>query len=410
MVTREAGPTFAVQYLEGGLEANSRVPEDVRARLRAACDMLPISLVLLGWNLASEVVQACREEADRAGAQLYLWHPLLTGDGIFVPRIEWRTVGLDGHLLPGFRGAPEFTFVCPNRPSVRQAILQHLHDTVQSGSYDGVFLDRIRYPSPTADPSSLLACFCDDCRSAAWQEGLDLGSAGGLIRELLASSEGSRWVVRMLMDPQAPITDTDDPALEALLGFLGFRVRSITGIVEAAAGVIRAGDLAVGLDCFSPVLTHMVGQDLASLDPLCDWVKVMTYGHALGPAGLPFEFLDVLGWLVDKWSVSEAETLEWMSATTGLPLPRTRALLREKGLAPEALGIEARRARVTRAGTLLAGMELVEIEGICSLSRTQIAADLCALRTAGVDGVVLSWDLWHIPLARLELVGRTWIQ
>jgi hypothetical protein len=29
----------------------------------------------------------------------------------------------------------------------------------------------------------------------------------------------------------------------------------------------------------------MVGQDLGTLAACADWTKVMTYGHALGPAG-----------------------------------------------------------------------------------------------------------------------------
>lgn len=57
---------------------------------------------------------------------------------------------------------------------------------------------------------------------------------------------------------------------------------------------------------------------------------------------------------------------------------------------------------------VLTGMELVEIEGTCSLARSQIAADVCAFRTAGVDGVVLSWDQWHISMHRLKLVECTW--
>lgn len=408
MMRCEASTTFAVQYLEGGPGVAAIAPEDVRARLRAACEVLPISLVLLGWNLPPALVRACREEASRAGAQLYLWHPLLTGHSTCMPRARWRAIGLDGTPVPGFRGLPECTFVCPNRPAVHQAALQHLHDAVRSGSYDGVFLDRIRYASPAANPSRLLACFCDDCRQAAGDEGLDLEAARGLIRDLTTAPDRAPWVARMLLEPQAPVTD--DAALGALWEFLCFRVRGITRFVSAATEMIHSEGLAVGLDCFSPALTHMVGQDLGRLDPLCDWIKIMTYGHALGPAGLPFELLDLSGWLVGQRSVSEAEALEWMSLATRLPLPPTQATLRGRGIAPEALGIESRRARAAGVSTLLAGMELVEIEGICALARPQIIADLRAFRTAGVDGLVLSWDLWHIPLERLELVRRVWVR
>jgi hypothetical protein len=74
------------------------------------------------------------------------------------------------------------------------------------------------------------------------------------------------------------------------------------------------------------------------------------------------------------------------------------------GLPPEALAAEVRRARAAGVETLLPGIELVEIEGVTHLTRAQIAADLQALSAAGADGLVLSWDLWHIPPERLELV------
>ena len=53
---------------------------------------------------------------------------------------------------------------------------------------------------------------------------------------------------------------------------------------------------------------------------------------------------------------------------------------------------------------MMAGIELVEIAGVAELDEAQIRADLAAVRAAGADGLVLSWDLWAIPLERLELV------
>jgi hypothetical protein len=265
-----------------------------------------------------------------------------------------------------------------------------------------VFLDRIRYPSPSADPARLLACFCDDCRRAASGEGLDLEATGQQIEALLTTPERIPAFVRALLDPLPP--ETSAPDLAALRAFLDFRARSVTRLVRAAADLAHAEGLAVGLDCFSPALAYMVGQALEALTPHCEWIKIMSYGHTLGPAGLPFELLGIADWLCSQRSVGEAEALEWLSLATRLPLPFTRAALRANGLASEALAAEVRRGRDTGVGTLLAGIELVEIEGVTRLNQAQIAADLDAFRAAGADGLVLSWDLWHIPLERLELV------
>ena len=152
----------------------------------------------------------------------------------------------------------------------------------------------------------------------------------------------------------------------------------------------------------------MVGQDLGALAGRCDWIKVMTYGHAFGPAGLPFELADLVDWLIATWGGGETGALEWLSRAMRLPIPQTQAALRQRGLAPEALAAEVRRGRTAGVNPLFAAIELVEIEGVAQLDREQIMADLRAFRRAGADGLVLSWDLWHIPPERLDLVREAW--
>jgi hypothetical protein len=83
-------------------------------------------------------------------------------------------------------------------------------------------------------------------------------------------------------------------------------------------------------------------------------------------------------------------------------------VLAERGLAPEALAAETQRGRAAGVSPLLAGIELVEIKGVAQLDRQQIVADLHAFYNGGADGLVLSWDLWHIPLERLDLVRAVW--
>lgn len=64
--------------------------------------------------------------------------------------------------------------------------------------------------------------------------------------------------------------------------------------------------------------------------------------------------------------------------------------------------------RAAGVRTLLGGIELVELEGIASTGPAQVAADLRVVRSAGADGLALSWELWHIPAERLEWVRRAW--
>jgi hypothetical protein len=399
--------TFAVQYLEDSPDLASIAPREAQVCLRKAFRTLPISYVLIGWNLSEALLDACAEETERAGAKLYRWHPLLTGDGDLQPRPEWQTIGLDGHPVPGFQSMPEFTFLCPNRPQVRQAVLDHVRDLARSRRYRGFFLDRIRCPSPTSNPSRLLACFCDDCRRAARVQGLHLDRVRGQIHSLLSNRDGAITLIGELLGH--PTTDWPSAEVRALRSFLHFRANSITRLVAEVARLVHEQGQEIGLDCFSPALTWMVGQDLSALDAHCEWTKTMSYGHTMGPAGLPYELLGLADWLVETVGTDEAEALAWLSRVSGLGLPSTRKALLEGGLSPPALAAETQRARRAGVHNLLAGIELVDLEGITRLTRSQIEADLRAFRTAGADGLVLSWDLWHIPPGRLGQVRRAWV-
>ena len=392
---------LTIQYLEDGPGVAAIAPADAAARLRDAFARLPLTHVLLGWNLPGAVIRACRQETERAGARLYRWHPLLSGDGTIVPRPEWRTIGLTGAPVAGFQDMPEFTFLCPNRPAVREAALAHLRGLCRTGQYDGMFLDRIRYPSPASDPAHALACFCADCRRAAAESGMDLDETRRRIEALLGVPGKRVAFLHALLDPAFP--SDGDPDLEALQQFLRFRAVSVVRFVALASELIRDEGLEVGLDCFSPSLAWTVGQDLGTLSTHGAWTKVMSYGHTLGPAGMPFELLGLAEWLIASGTTEQA-ALAMLSGASGLPLPPTCAALRNPGLSATALAEDLRKGRAAGVRTLLAGIELVDLEGVTALTEAQICADLRAILGAGVDGLALSWDLLHIPLERLSLV------
>ncbi|MCI0728458.1 MAG: hypothetical protein L0332_17305, partial [Chloroflexi bacterium] len=159
-----------------------------------------------------------------------------------------------------------------------------------------------------------------------------------------------------------------------------------------------------GLDCFSPTLTGMVGQELPALGAHCDWIKVMAYIRAYGPASIPFELHNLAGWLVASAGMGEAEALSWLAGAAGWSLPARSDAVRRGALSNTILTTEMERGHAARPPQLLAGLELVEMPGVAELDPTQIQADLATVAAAGVEGVVLSWDLWHMPLERLELV------
>jgi hypothetical protein len=187
----------------------------------------------------------------------------------------------------------------------------------------------------------------------------------------------------------------DEPLLEA---FFDFRSNSITRTVQYAARLARQEGLNVGLDCFSPSLARMVGQDLSTLDKCCDWIKLMTYPRVFGPAGLPFELNALSAWMRAQYDLKETEASEIIARASDLRLSQSEFDSR-------ALAHEIQRGRDAGVTNLFAGLALVEVEGVHHLIPDQVAADLAVCHSLDVEGVVLSWDLWRIPRPYLSIVG-----
>ena len=394
---------ISIQYLEGGSRAGAVSPREARGRLRIAFEDLPLAMVLLGWDLPLRVVEACAEECALQGADLYLWQPLLTAHGSFQPDPAWYVVALNGHPVVGYAQRPEFTFVCPNRPDAREGVLHHLSAAIAGGFYRGVFLDRIRFPSPAGDLARQLGCFCDACREVSRQAGFDLSTVRQALLSLLASREGRHASIRRLLSASS-VQEPQGP-LQSLEHLMQFRQRSISAIVKEAAEIAIAGGLRVGLDCYTPTLARMVGQDLPALATHCDWIKVMTYVRAYVPASLPFEILGLADWLMGSGGESELAAMSCLAEATGWPLPACREEVRHGGLSPSILTEEVRRGRVSYAHPLLAGIELVEIPGVAEFSADQIRIDAEAVLAGAPDGIVLSWDLMYMSANRLRLAN-----
>ena len=380
--------TIASQYLE--YAPPNATPAKVREQLRQAFELLPISIVILGWDLPHHLEEAVAEESARHNAALYRWHPLLASDAGFALPDEWQPVNLHREPVPGFKGLPEFTFICPNRTDVQEWIAERIEVAAQRGIYQGLFFDRMRFPSPAEDPERHLACFCKYCQRIASDSGLDLETVRHQIESLLTDADRAKAFTGMLFAP------TGDSLLES---FFTFRADSITRIIQYATKLVHSHGLCIGLDCFSPTLTRMVGQDLSALNKTCDWIKLMTYPRVFGPAGLPFELNSLSKWLMTRFSINEAEAVKIVSEASGLSLSMN-------GLDSESIAHEIQRGRAAGISNLLAGIALVEMEGVHMPTLEQIQADLIECREA--DGLVLSWDLWHIPSKYISAISQSY--
>jgi hypothetical protein len=294
--------------------------------------------------------------------------------------------------------------MCPNKAAVQEAVIAHLEE-ICTPPYHGLFLDRIRFPSPALQPFAYLACFCEDCcRAAQEEDGLDLRVLQDSLRAFQRTPGAAQCLTASLLGSFLPEMPVD--VAEGLRNFFRFRSRCIEKFLRLAAEVATSRGMEVGLDCFSPSLAGMVGQDLGALTQVCEWIKVMTYAHARGPAGLPYELAGLADCLMGQGGMRSGEAVRFLQEQTGFTLPGAAQDLRLQGLPSSALALEIRRGQAVGVRPLFAGLELVELPGVCELSTEQIQQDWSAVLETGVDGVVLSWDLWHMTLECLRLVSE----
>ncbi|MEA3327872.1 MAG: hypothetical protein U9R53_11310 [Chloroflexota bacterium] len=74
----------------------------------------------------------------------------------------------------------------------------------------------------------------------------------------------------------------------------------------------------------------------------------------------------------------------------------------EKGLDSIALTKEIAKAKRSSSKPLLEGIELVELPKITWIDQDQLEKDIQAILQSAADGIVISWDLWHIKTEHLK--------
>src|SRR5262249_27165266 len=149
---------------------------DVVDRVRG---LLRLDVLVVGSREVPEIFRAMTE-AGRPVAEVFLWYNLLSdiaGMDESDLVVNWRgqpSRGWGGWAEKGSEVNETFRFVCPNNLVARQKTLSRLSKLLDRYRFTGVFLDKLRFPSPANGFDEMLSCFCSHCRRAASEVGLDL--------------------------------------------------------------------------------------------------------------------------------------------------------------------------------------------------------------------------------------------
>jgi hypothetical protein len=378
-------------------------PRKVAGYVADIAKEVPLDILVVGWTERPELFRALTSHESRLAPEVFLWYPLLSDYPGFEPSHLVvnskfaRSKGWAGYAGTGI--AESFKQACPNNPHAVSTSLARLEDCMAAYPFDGVFLDKIRFPSAANGLQDLFSCFCPYCARKAAESGLDLDEVRAVLESRDASKAaaspaeipgGARWLEQLV---------AGQPLLQR---FIQFRADSISALVAAASQRMRAMGKKVSLDVFSPILAPLVGQDFSALARHADWIKPMIYRFGRGPSSLRTELPALLRELGAYLGCSEAAAMRWAAAQVeGL---EGKTVEQIEDLAPLSLV----RAEVVRALSLLRGapmylgLESVSIPGLMEVSPRNVEEILEIGSQAGVQGFVLSWDLLHTPVENVR--------
>jgi len=399
----------AGQITTGHSDLTELSPDKVSKAINKINEVLPVDILCIGWREIPDLYHALTGE-KRVTPETYVWYPLLSD----YPGIETSDLVINhkGKPAGGWGDFPEgqeihetFMFGCPNNPQVRSKTLRHLEYLLTTYTFDGVFLDKLRFPSPANSFDDMLSCFCPHCQEKAEQWGLDLNA----VKAALTNPD------RMLTETSTNHLETtgldwlDDLLAEAplLQRFLQFRAESVTEVVQAASKLAKSLNKKVSLDLFSPSIAPWVGQDYRKLGLYAEWVKPMSYRFTKAPASLRFEVPALISGIAGLLSIDLTEINRW-AKEHGLDFMEwDLARYQEKGASQRLFAAETEFAvdRLAPVPVYL-GLETVHWPGLTELSSEDVFEMMQSGREVGVGGVCLSWDLLHSPLENVVALKK----
>ena len=376
--------------------------------VRRAAETAQLDILIAGGEEIPELYGALTQTRERAAPQVFLWYATLADNPALQP--DHRVVNYRGEVSLGWGGSATgedvgetFSFACPNNPAVREAVTARLERLLTEYPFDGVFLDKFRFPSPANGLPEILSCFCPYCQSAAASAGLDLGEVQAWLTRIaagggktggpgIAPSPESGWLQTLI----GGLSEQDQALVTAALRF---RARSITQLVEEIRALTGRMGKQMALDLFSPGLAYLVGQDYPALARLAAWVKPMSYRYANGPAGLRLEIPQLVRGLEQLLRLAPGRAEDWLQAHAAGMAGSSLAAIERDG-APSALIASETRQAVERAGTtpVYMGIEAVSIPAFnIHTTPSHVREMLSIARETGARGAVLSWDILHMP-------------
>lgn len=359
---------YILQVSTGSWRGAQARPEEIIRRLREVSARIPAEKVVIGCSTDAPVYQAVGDWLHGEGMEMLLWFPVFSEVGAIAG--PDRALDVFGREVanPYQQEGEAFAFGCPvSRRNLQ--IVKDIYEQYFAGcGFDGVFLDRIRSQSFAAGVSGVLSCGCARCRAAFRERGVDLNE----VRDRYEREKDA------FFDMDSCPADGAFVLKDGLAQrFFEAKEEIIAESVTELTGWFKAKGLIVGLDLFAPLVSRFVGQNYTLITKGADFIKPMLYRRTEAPAGVGYEYA-----LFEKHAPG---------ARGRARFAMDRAFLETQ---LEAAG------RVPCA--VYPGVEINYDAELVKTDPAYIAESLAAVRSCGLEGAALCWDLMKAPERHID--------
>ena len=387
--------------------------DNLKKKLATAKEALNLDALMIWSDINKKDLDLVRKICIEFKIKTYLWYPILADISGFKVEQEQSVETFD--RLHGYgrngcwdklgKGEEDFLFLCPNDEEHIRRIFDQYQNKIKESGFDGVFLDRIRFPSPSNGFELLFSCFCKPCLDKFYNKYSE-------------DLENYRYQAKTVFEKFKTIdinylqicqSFSDIIIQDNLEKFYDFRKQNIYQVVKIFADKAKQMGKLVGVDLFAPSLAPLVSQDYQLLAKTCDWIKPMIYCHTSSPAGLPLELYCFISAILDiNPALDEGQLIREISRIIGVDLPIQINDLLKNGISEHIIYSEMQKIRefnLPEKVDTYVGIEAVQIPGLCNITDKILKKYLRSVIEADIKGMVLSWDLLKIPDENLQLVG-----
>jgi len=405
---------IGTQIVLNNIPNNSlRKNDNLKKKLATAKETLNLDALMIWSDLNKKDLDLVKKICKDFRIKTYLWYPILADIPGF--KIEQEQSVETFNRLHGYgknscwdklgKGKEDFLFLCPNdEKNIKQIFNQYQNKIIES-DFDGVFLDRIRFPSPSNGFEVLFSCFCKSCLNKFYNNyGEDLKDYQNQAKTVFKNFKTID--INYLQTCQS---FSDIIIRDGLKKFYDFRKQNIYQALKMFADKAKQMGKLVGVDLFAPSLAPLVSQDYQLLAKTCDWIKPMIYCHTSSPAGLPLELFCFIRAILDINPVlNQSQLIRGISRIIGVDLPTQLNELLKNGVSESIIYIEMQKIKefnLPEKVDIYVGLEAVQIPKVCNIDRSILKKYLESVVKADAKGIVLSWDLLKIPDENLKLAG-----